>query len=124
MNGKILIIDDDRVTLTMLEMILSRHGYQVLSARDGAQGLELASKEKPDAVISDMLIPKIHGLDLCTKIKQDPELEDIKIILMTAVYKGAAFQFEAKDSGADYFIQKPVDTKGLLEKLEKLLTNP
>lgn len=124
MKIKILIIDDDRVTLTMLEMILSRHGYQVLSAKDGAEGLELATKEKPGAVISDMLIPKIHGLELCTKIKQDPQLKDIKIILMTAVYKGAAFQFEVRDSGADHFIQKPIDTNELLDKLDKLLTAP
>jgi CheY-like chemotaxis protein len=124
MQSKILIIDDDRVTLTMLEMILSRHGYQVLSAKDGAEGLELAAKEKPDAVISDMLIPKIHGLELCTKIKQDPQLKDIKVILMTAVYKGATFQFEAKNSGADQFIEKPIDTNELLDKLDKLLTTP
>ena len=124
MKGRILIIDDDRVTLTMLEMILSRHGYQVLSAQDGAEGWELASKEKPDVVISDMLIPKIHGLDLCSQIKQDPQLKDIKVILMTAVYKGAAFQFEAKKSGADHFIEKPIDTNGLLDKLDELLTNP
>ncbi|UCE41942.1 MAG: response regulator [Candidatus Aminicenantes bacterium] len=122
MKLKILIIDDDRVTLTMLEMILSRHGYHVLSARDGAEGLEIASKEKPDVVLSDMLIPKIHGLDLCTKIKQDPQLKDIKVILMTAVYKGAAFQFEAKESGADHFIEKPINTNELIEKLDKLLT--
>jgi CheY-like chemotaxis protein len=124
MKRKILIIDDDRVTLTMLEMILSRHGYQVLSAKDGAEGLDLATKEKPDVVISDMLIPKIHGLELCTKIRQDPQLKDIKVILMTAVYKGAAFQFEAKDSGADFFIEKPIDTNELLDKLDKLLTTP
>ena len=124
MKSKILIIDDDRVTLTMLEMILSRHGYQVLSAKDGAEGLELITKEKPDAVISDMLIPKIHGLELCTKIRQDPQLKDIKVILMTAVYKGVAFQFEAKDSGADHFIEKPIDTNELLDKLDKLLTTP
>ena len=61
-------MDDDRVTLTMLEMILSRHKYQVLSAKDGSEALELALKERPDAVISDMLIPKLHGLDLCKKI--------------------------------------------------------
>ena len=124
MKAKILVIDDDRVTLTMLEMILSRHGYQVLSAKDGEKGLELALKAKPDVVISDMLIPKIHGLDICNKIKQDPQLKDTKIILMTAVYKGATFQFEAKESGADHFIEKPIDTNELLDKLEKLITTP
>jgi CheY-like chemotaxis protein len=123
-KGKILIVDDDRVTLTMLEMILSRHGYQVLSAKDGEEGWQLASQEQPDAVISDMLIPKIHGLDLCAKIKKDPQLKDIKVILMTAVYKGAAFQFEARDSGADHFIEKPIDTNALLDELKKLFTTP
>ncbi len=121
MKGKILIVDDDRVTLTMLEMILSRHGYQVLKATDGEEGLKLVSKEKPDTVISDMLIPKIHGLDLCTKIKQDPQLKEIKVILMTAVYKGTAFKFEAKNCGADHFIEKPIDTNELLDKLNELL---
>ncbi len=124
MKGKILIIDDDRVTLTMLEMILSRHGYLTLSAMDGEKGFEIALKEKPDAMISDMLIPKIHGLELCAKIKQDPQLNKTKIILMTAVYKGAAFQLDAKDSGADYFIEKPINTNELLDKLEELLTSP
>jgi DNA-binding response OmpR family regulator len=124
MKSKILVIDDDKVTLTMLEMILSRNGYKVLSANDGAQGYDLAAKEKPDAVISDMLIPKIHGLELCTKIRENPLLQDTKIILMTAVYKGATFQFQAKESGADYFIEKPIDTKGLLDKLKELLTAP
>jgi CheY-like chemotaxis protein len=121
MRGKILIIDDDKVTLTMLEMILSRHGYLTLSAQDGAEGLETAIKHKPDVVISDMLIPKVHGLELCAKIRQDPQLKETGIILMTAVYKGAAFQFEAKDSGADHFIEKPIDTNGLLQKLEELI---
>lgn len=121
MKGKILIVDDDKVTLTMLEMILSRHGYTTLSAQDGAEGLEIAIKQKPDVVISDMLIPKLHGLDLCAKIRQDPQLKETGIILMTAVYKGAAFQFEAKESGADHFIEKPIDTNGLLSKLEELI---
>jgi CheY-like chemotaxis protein len=121
MKGKILIIDDDKVTLTMLEMILSRHGYLTLSAQDGEEGLEIAIKHKPDVVISDMLIPKIHGLELCAKIRQDPQLKETRIILMTAVYKGAAFHFEAKDCGADHFIEKPIDTNGLLRKLEELV---
>jgi CheY-like chemotaxis protein len=124
MKGKILVIDDDRVTLTMLEMVLSRHGFQVLIAKDGAEGWDLVWKERPNVVISDMLIPKIHGLELCSRIKQDPELKKIKVILMTAVYKGVSFQSDAKESGADYFVEKPIDTNGLLAKPEKSLTIP
>lgn len=108
----------------MLEMILSRHKYQVLSAQDGSRGFELTKKERPDAVISDMLLPKTHGLELCKMIKKDPDLNQTKVILMTAVYKGAAFKFEAKECGADFFIEKPIDTNELLVLLDDMFANP
>lgn len=115
-------MDDDRVTVTMLEMILSRHKYQVLSARDGSRGFELTKEERPDVVISDMLLPKIHGLELCKMIKQEPDLNQTKVILMTAVYKGTAFKFEARECGADFFVEKPIDTNELLALLDKMFS--
>lgn len=121
MSKKIVVIDDDRITLTMLEMVFSRHGFQVFSAQDGAEGYELAQKEKPDILISDMLLPKIHGTELCKKIKETPELKQTKVILMTAVYKGPSFRFEARDCGADDFIEKPIDMKDLLSRIDKFL---
>ena len=105
----------------MLEMVFSRHGFQVFSAQDGAEGYELVQKEKPDILISDMLLPKIHGTELCKKIKETPELKQTKVILMTAVYKGPSFRFEAKDCGADDFIEKPLDMKDLLSRIDKFL---
>ena len=121
MSKKIVVIDDDRITLTMLEMVFSRHGFQVFSAQDGAEGYELAQKEKPDILISDMLLPKIHGTELCKKIKETPELKQTKVILMTAVYKGPSFRFESRDCGADDFIEKPLDMKDLLSRIDKFL---
>jgi DNA-binding response OmpR family regulator len=119
MSKKIIIIDDDKVTLTLLEEVLTKHKFQVLSAHDGAEGYLLIEKEKPDILISDMLIPKLHGLDLCKKIKETPELKQIKVILMTAVYKDPVFMAQAKDSGADYFIEKPIDMKKLISRIKK-----
>lgn len=121
MSKKIVVIDDDRITLTMLEMVFSRLGFQVFSAQDGAEGYELVQKEKPDILISDMLLPKIHGTELCKKIKETPELKQTKVILMTAVYKGPSFRFEARDCGADDFIEKPLDMKDLLSRIDKFL---
>jgi DNA-binding response OmpR family regulator len=121
---KILIVDDDRVTVTMLEMILSRQKYQVISAQDGSQGFELTKEQRPDAVISDMLLPKTHGLELCKMIKQNPELNQTKVILMTAVYKGTTFKFQAKECGADFFIEKPINTNELLSVLDDMFANP
>ena len=120
MSKKIVIIDDDQMTLTLLKKVLTKHGFQVLSARDGAEGYLLIQKEKPDILISDMLIPKLHGLDLCEKIKETPELKKIKVILMTAVYKSVVFKTQAKDSGADDFIEKPIDMEKLISLIEKL----
>jgi len=108
----------------MLEMILSRQKYQVISAQDGSQGFELTKEQRPDAVISDMLLPKTHGLELCKMIKQNPELNQTKVILMTAVYKGTTFKFQAKECGADFFIEKPINTNELLSVLDDMFANP
>lgn len=121
MKKKIVVVDDDKVTLTILKMVLTRHEFQVFGAQDGQEGYELVLKEKPDVLISDMLLPKIDGLNLCKKIKENPELKNTKVILITAVYKGMTFRFEAKDYGADGFIEKPIDTKGLISRIEALL---
>ncbi|MFQ6109396.1 MAG: PleD family two-component system response regulator [Candidatus Aminicenantales bacterium] len=120
---KIVIVDDDRVTLTMLQMLLTKSGYLVLTAQDGEEGLELAQKEKPDLLITDMLIPKVDGLELCRRIKGNPKLKDIKVILISAVYKSVSFKFEAKESGAADFIEKPVDTAKLINRVKVLLGN-
>jgi DNA-binding response OmpR family regulator len=120
--AKILVVDDDKVALTMLQMLLARAGHEVVSAKDGAEGYELAQKNKPDLLISDMLLPKIDGMELCRKIKENPELNKTKIILITAVYKGMTFKFEAKDCGADDLLNKPIDSKYLMGRVRKLLS--
>jgi len=121
MNKKIVLIDDDRVTLAMLEKTLILRGFWVYSAKDGAEGYELVKREKPDILITDMLIPKIHGLDLCKKIKESSELKHTKVILMTAVYKGIALRREAKECMADDFIEKPINLKDMISRINKLL---
>lgn len=120
MNKKIVVIDDDRVTLELLKRLLSQNEFQVFGAQDGKSGYELIQSEKPDLVISDLLLPKIHGLDLCQKIKEDPSLKKTKVILITATYKTAAFKHEIKESGAEEFIEKPIDTIELMKKIYKL----
>lgn len=121
MSVKIVIVDDDRSTLALLERALIMRGFWVYSAKDGEEGFDLINKEHPDLVISDMLMPKIHGVELCKKIRAIPELKHIKFIMMTGVYKGRFGLEEAFDSGADYFITKPIDMDNLLNKIFALL---
>ena len=112
---KIVVIDDDRVTLTMLETFLKKQGFQVAAAQDGETGFALVQHERPDIVITDMLIPKVHGIDLCQKIKSDDGLKHTAVILMTAVYKGLAFKQDVNEAGADFCIEKPLDMAKILE---------
>jgi len=118
---KILLVDDDRVTLTMMQMILSKGGYEVLTAIDGEEGNEKAQDTNPDLIISDILIPKVDGLELCRRVKQDPPLNHTKVILMSGVYKGATFKVEAKEAGADDFVEKPYGREDLLRRVESLI---
>ena len=115
MAAKILVIDDDRVTASLLEKLLRKEGYIVFTASDGVSGFELVKLHQPELVISDMLLPRLHGIDLCKKIKEDPALNKTKIILITAVYKGTATETDIKSWGADYYFEKPINTKSLLE---------
>jgi len=118
---KIVVVDDDRTTLALLEKTLILRGFWVYSARDGEEGYALVQKEMPDLLISDMLMPKIHGLDLCKKIKTTQELKHIKVIMMTGVYKGSVGRKETEKEGGDAFIVKPIDTQLLLKQIFDLL---
>ncbi len=121
MSIKIVVVDDDRTTLALLEKALILRGFWVYSAKDGEEGLKLIEEEMPALIISDMLMPKLHGLDLCKKIRDNPELDHIKVIMMTGVYKGRFGMQEAFNEGADYFITKPIDMENLINKIFELL---
>jgi DNA-binding response OmpR family regulator len=118
---KIAIIDDDPVTRAMLAKILDREDLKILQAGDGQLGWDMIQREVPDLVITDMLIPRIDGLDLCRQIKRDPILKLVKVILMSAVYKGFHHKAEIRESKADDFIEKPIQAKVLKEKVDRLL---
>jgi len=119
MARKAVVIDDDKVTVAILSRILSEAGFTVVSAADGASGLEAVSREKPDLVVTDLLIPRVDGLGVCAKIKADPALVGVKLVIMTAL-KNYALQGEARNSGADLVLEKPVSRdmmKGALDRL-------
>ena len=118
---KIMVVDDDRVSVLMVETALMKRGFNVMTAADGEEAWAAVREAKPDLVISDMLLPKMDGLELCRRIKSDPELSGTRVILMTAVYRQAAFRAEAGASGADGFEEKPLNMLALVAKIEGLL---
>jgi DNA-binding response OmpR family regulator len=120
---KIVVVDDDRVTVSLLEKLLSSSDVQVLSAPNGLLGLNLISQERPELVILDLLIPQIDGFELCRRIKNNPDMEETKVIIMSAVYKSVYFKRDISDSGADAFLAKPLNVQELRTKVESFLQN-
>lgn len=121
MGIKVLVVDDESVNRTLISRALEDKGFSVITASNGAEALGLIEKEKPAIVISDMLLPKIDGLTLCSKIKENPELSGIKVILMTAVYKTASIRAEAFSHKADAYLEKPVSIENLLKIINGLI---
>ncbi len=113
---KIILVDDDRITLSILHKVLSKAGYKVYPTTNGEEGLKLAESIHPDLVISDVLLPKTDGLELCRILLS----KNIPVILISAVYKGAALQPEIKESGALAFFQKPLNPEEILIKIRSL----
>ena len=121
-NGKkIVVVDDDAKVIIMVEKVLTELGFMVLSANEGKKALELVKQEKPVLLISDILQPGIDGIGLCQSIKEDPQLEDIKIILMSGVYKQTSLKREIMGATSDAFIEKPLENQQLKDLVEKVL---
>lgn len=121
MADRVVVVDDDKVTLTMLEKTLTEAGFEVFAAQDGMKALSIIQTESPDIVISDLLIPKIHGLELCQRIRENALLKSITVILMSAVYDYRTFRPEIERVSADYFITKPLEIPGLIELLQNIM---
>jgi DNA-binding response OmpR family regulator len=118
---KILVIDDDEKVGEMLQALLENHGYQVDYVREGKKGWEIIKATGPDLVLMDLLMPGIHGFDLCKMIKKEKQTGHIPVIAVSAVYKMAVAGAEIKEAGIDAFVEKPVNFARLLEKIENLI---
>jgi len=117
---KILIIEDNEMNRDMLSRRLARHGYEVVVAVDGAEGLARARDERPALILMDMSLPVIDGWEATRRLKADPETAAIPIIALTA-HAMTSDRDKALEAGCDGYETKPVELPSLLEAMEKLL---
>ena len=115
---KILYVEDNDDSY-MLKNRLSRAGFTVVVATDGAQGIAMATSEQPDLILMDLTLPDIRGEEATQRIKADPATKRIPVIALTANAM-AGDREKAIASGCDDFDTKPVDMPRLLEKIEAL----
>jgi len=123
MDKKILIVDDEVHIRALLERALEDledEGIELLTAENGEEGLELAIEEKPDLMFLDIMMPKMNGYEVCEKIKQNPDLKDIYIIILTA--KGQTIdRVKANEVQANEYLTKPFNPDMILQKATKIL---
>jgi len=126
---KVLIVDDEPDVVSYLEMLLRDRGYDTVTASNGREGMEVARREKPDLVTLDVLMPEASGTRFYKEFKQDPDLSDTPVVIITAVtgYGGDPYGYEKFLSGRrivpppDGFFPKPIEPEKFLTEIGELL---
>jgi len=118
---KILFIEDEREIVAMMKERLAANNYEMISAYDGEEGLKKVRRDKPDLILLDVLIPKINGLTLCRRLKNDTKTKHIPIIVVSASGQKNLPQ-RCRAAGADDLVVKPFEAKELLDKIAKHLS--
>lgn len=117
---QVLIVDDNPANVDVLRARLAIHGYDVLTASDGEQGLSIAREKQPDLILLDVMMPKLNGIEVCRQLKGDPSLPFMPIILVTA-------KSDSKDvvagleAGAEEYLVKPIDQHALVARVKSML---
>ena len=116
---KILIVDDDKDLLQVLEKRVSSAGYQVLATGKGNEALSLAKKEHPNLILLDIMMPDLDGGRVAEILKTDPQTKDIPIIFLTALFTKGEEAKQGHTIGDNVFVAKPYDSEELLEEIKK-----
>ena len=114
---KILVVDDEKLLVKGIKFNLENDGYEVVTGCDGMEAVELAASESPDLIVLDLMMPRLDGLEACTKIR---EFSQVPIIMLTA--KSSEYdKVLGLDSGADDYVAKPFGTMELISRIKALL---
>lgn len=117
---KILLVDDTDTILLFLKTLLAGQDFDFLTAKNGAEAVEKARRERPDLVLLDVLMPVMDGIEACRVMKGDPELKSIPVIIVTARSEAENVE-RCLDAGCDDYVFKPVRKLELLDKINRLL---
>ena len=119
-TGKVLVVDDEAANVRLLQALLTRDGYNVVTACDGEEALGMVASTSLDLVVMDVLMPKLSGYDVCERIKQNPKTRLTPVVLITAL-DGREDKIRGINAGADDFLTKPVDPHELRARARSLV---
>jgi DNA-binding response OmpR family regulator len=122
-KAKILVVDDEPDTIELISFNLQSAGYDVITAADGAEALRKARRHTPDAVVLDLMLPELDGLEVCKVLRRDPATEKIPILMLTA--KAAEMdRIVGLELGANDYLTKPFSPRELVLRVRNLLKRP
>jgi DNA-binding response OmpR family regulator len=119
-SATILVVDDDPVILQLLQVNFEMEGFTVLTAADGVEGVERTKADRPDIVVSDVMMPRMSGLELVAALKSDPDTASIPVLLLTAKAQQADVA-GGLEQGADDYVTKPFEPLELVDRVNRLL---
>jgi len=119
-NETILIVEDSTLNRKLAEAILRPHGYRLLIAVDGQEGIEIATREQPELILMDMQLPRVSGYDATRTLKAQPETAHIPIVALTA-HAMADEREQALAAGCDGYLTKPIDTRAFPDQVREYL---
>jgi two-component system alkaline phosphatase synthesis response regulator PhoP len=116
----ILVVDDEKDLLDLIEYNLKKEGFAVLKAENGEEGIKIAKEHKPDLVLMDIMMPKMDGMEAVENMRADDELKSIPIIFLTA-RSDEKTEVEGLDKGGDDYITKPISTTKLISRIKAVM---
>jgi len=119
MPKKILVVDDERQIVKLVEINLRKAGYDVICAYDGVEALEKVQSDRPDMLVLDVMMPRMNGFDVLKKLQSNPDTEQIPVIMLTAKAQDADI-FAGWQSGVSSYLTKPFNPRELLTFVQRI----
>jgi len=117
---RVLVVDDNELNADYVKAVLKKHPFDVTVATNGQDAIKAAAAERPDAILLDIMMPGMSGLDVLALLRRDPSMQTIPIIMITAKAQDSTM-LESYQTGADYFITKPFTPRQLLHGIGLVL---
>ena len=119
--SRVLVIDDESTVGVVLRLAFDAEGHETVVAEDGRSGIELALTEHPDAIVLDLMMPRVNGYDVLDALRDADGMEEVPVVVLTAVTLSRERE-RCLAAGADAVITKPFDPRDVVEALDDLLT--